>query len=94
MEKLFEYTKDDKRGLENSPKKEQFPKKTVKVVAERKGKKASNREDKRNKGNRQYITSIVGGTHRENNPSKSMMNRNIFELMVVIKKEESLQLRV
>lgn len=56
---LSEYNKDNNKGQEDSPKKKQFPKKTVVVMTGGKSNEASSGEDERHKRKRQYIAFII-----------------------------------
>lgn len=82
---ISKYTKYIKRGRDESPKRKQSPKKTVEVVVRNKGKEASSMEYDGNKGKLQYIASIIGGIQRVSNQSKSMVKRNINDLMATSK---------
>lgn len=67
---MAEYTRDDKRGRGDSPKKKRSPKKKFESIVMAKGNDTWSGEEKGRKGKQLYITSIIYGSSIEINPSE------------------------
>lgn len=87
---LFYYTKGDKRGWEESPKKK-LSSKVVDVIANNEG--TNNEYKGSSKGKCQHIIGITWGVPRGNIPSKGTMKRKMVELRQPIRKIEALKPR-